>query len=174
MPNNLGWEILRSGYLFSSKSLVQRCYTYTHKKLSKICCILSVLRSLSQSLWSRNYLRPGAGAEMIFLINIYCSQFGRCMDEENIISNISCYRGVWIFIQKNSVSTYKNAWLLGSSLYIYNKCCRTFTRRVWTDECVVSTTSLWGLIFFVLIFGNFFLLMFCLVRILMTTLSRHY
>ena len=134
----------------------------------------AVLRSRSRSRWSRNYLRPGAGAEMIFLINIYCSQFGRCKDEENIISNISCYRGVWIFIQKNSVSTYKNAWLLGSSLYIYNKCCRTFTRRVWTDECVVSTTSLWGLIFFVLIFGNFFLLMFCLVRILMTTFSRHY
>ena len=29
-----------------------------------------------------NYLRPGAGAELIFLINIYCSQFGGCQDEE--------------------------------------------------------------------------------------------
>ena len=29
----------------------------------------------SRSRWSRNYLRPGAGAEIIFLINIYCSQF---------------------------------------------------------------------------------------------------
>ena len=31
-------------------------------------------RSQSRSLWSRNYLRPGAGAE----INMYCSQFGGC------------------------------------------------------------------------------------------------
>ena len=26
--------------------------------------------------WSRNYLRPGAGAEIIFLINIFYPQFG--------------------------------------------------------------------------------------------------
>ena len=34
----------------------------------------------SQSRWSRNYLRPGAeaGAKIIFLIHIYCSQFGGC------------------------------------------------------------------------------------------------
>ena len=34
----------------------------------------SVLRSRSR--WNRNYLRPGAGAEIVFLINIYFSQFG--------------------------------------------------------------------------------------------------
>ena len=42
----------------------------------------AVLRSRSRSRWSRNYLRPGAvtgaGAEMIFLIKMYCSQFGEC------------------------------------------------------------------------------------------------
>ena len=27
-------------------------------------------------------MRPGAGAEIVFLINIYCSQFGGCWDEE--------------------------------------------------------------------------------------------
>ena len=32
----------------------------------------TVLRSRSQ--WSRNYLRPGAGAEIVFFY-IYCSQF---------------------------------------------------------------------------------------------------
>ena len=31
-----------------------------------------------RSRWSQNYLRPGAGAEIIFLLNIYCIQFGGC------------------------------------------------------------------------------------------------
>ena len=30
-----------------------------------------------RSRWSRYYLRPGAGAKIIFLINIYCSQFNQ-------------------------------------------------------------------------------------------------
>ena len=34
---------------------------------------VAVLRSRSH--WSRNYSTSGAGAEMIFLINIFCSQF---------------------------------------------------------------------------------------------------
>ena len=42
---------------------------------------ITVLRSRSR--WSRNYLRPGAGAGIIFLINISCSQFGGCLDVEN-------------------------------------------------------------------------------------------
>ena len=36
------------------------------------------LWSQSRSRWSRNYLRPEARTEIIFLINIYCSQFGGC------------------------------------------------------------------------------------------------
>ena len=39
-------------------------------------CNVSVL--WSRSRWSQTYLRPGAGAKIIFLINIFCSQFGGC------------------------------------------------------------------------------------------------
>ena len=39
------------------------------------------------SRWSRNYLGPGAGAEIKFLINIFCSQFGGCYDEDKLISS---------------------------------------------------------------------------------------
>ena len=35
-----------------------------------------VLQSRSQ--WIRNYLGPGAGAGIKFLINMFCSQFGGC------------------------------------------------------------------------------------------------
>ena len=42
--------------------------------------LLSVLRSRSR--WSRNYLRPGAGAEIIHLINISYSQFGGYYDKK--------------------------------------------------------------------------------------------
>ena len=42
----------------------------------------AVLRSRSR--WSRNYLGPGA--EIKFLINIFCSQFGGCYDEDKLIS----------------------------------------------------------------------------------------
>ena len=31
-------------------------------------------------------LRPGAGAEIISIINIFCSQFGGCEDEETLNS----------------------------------------------------------------------------------------
>ena len=48
-------------------------------------------RSRSRSWWSRNYLRPGAGAEIVFLINIYCSQFGGCWDEEKTPSRHISY-----------------------------------------------------------------------------------
>ena len=41
----------------------------------------SVLRSQSQK-----YLGPGAGAEIKILINIFCSQFGGCYDEDKLIS----------------------------------------------------------------------------------------
>ena len=40
----------------------------------------------SRSRWSRNYLGPGAGAEIKFLINIFCRQFGGCYDEDKLIS----------------------------------------------------------------------------------------
>ena len=50
-----------------------------NKKFNKITFLRfkknSVLRSRSRS---QNYLRPGAGAEIIFLINISYSQFGGC------------------------------------------------------------------------------------------------
>ena len=39
-----------------------------------------------RSLWSQNSLGPGAGAEIKFLINIFCSQFGGCYDEDKLIS----------------------------------------------------------------------------------------
>ena len=42
--------------------------------ISLEACTFLVLRRR----WSRNYLRPGAGAEIIFLINVYCRQFGGC------------------------------------------------------------------------------------------------
>ena len=44
----------------------------------------TVLRSRSR--WSRNYLGPGAGAKIKFLINIFCSKFGGCYDEDELIS----------------------------------------------------------------------------------------
>ena len=49
-----------------------------------ICLAVLRSRNRNRSQWSRNYLRPGtgAGAEIIFLTNIYCSQFGGCKDEE--------------------------------------------------------------------------------------------
>ena len=40
----------------------------------------------SRSRWSRNYLGPGAGVEIKFLINIFCSQFGGCYNEDKLIS----------------------------------------------------------------------------------------
>ena len=43
-----------------------------------------VLRSRSR--WSRNYLGPGPGAEIKFLINIFCSQLRGCYDEDKLIS----------------------------------------------------------------------------------------
>ena len=48
--------------------------------------IIAVLRSRSRR--SQNYLGPGAGAgdEIKFLINIFCSQFGECYDEDKLIS----------------------------------------------------------------------------------------
>ena len=45
---------------------------------------ITLFISVLQSRWSQNYLRPGAraraiaGVEIIFLINIFCSQFGGC------------------------------------------------------------------------------------------------
>ena len=39
----------------------------------------------SRSRWSRNYLGPGAGAGIKFVINIFCSQFGGCYDEDKLI-----------------------------------------------------------------------------------------
>ena len=54
-------------------------YRYTDQH---ICYIQSVPVLRSRSRWSRIYLKPGAGANIIFLINIYCSQFEGCQDEE--------------------------------------------------------------------------------------------
>ena len=52
-----------------------------------------VLSAVLRSRWSRNYL--GAGAEIKFLINMFCSQFGGCYDEEKriptSISNIAIF-----------------------------------------------------------------------------------
>ena len=43
------------------------------------------LLAVFRSRWSRSYLRPGAGAEIIFIMNtgtgIYYRQFGGCQDE---------------------------------------------------------------------------------------------
>ena len=36
--------------------------------------------------WVETILRPGAGAEIAFLINIICCQFEGCLDEEKLIS----------------------------------------------------------------------------------------
>ena len=61
---------------------------------------IAVLRSQSRSRsrWSQNYWRPGAGAEIIFLINISYSQFGGCQDEEKRslrhIYYTTCYSAV--------------------------------------------------------------------------------
>ena len=48
--------------------------------------IQTVLRSRSR--WSQNYLRSGAGAEIIFLINIYSSQFGGYLDEVGRLAHV--------------------------------------------------------------------------------------
>ena len=40
----------------------------------------------SRSQWSQNYLGPGAGDEIKFLIIIFGSQFGGCYNEDKIIS----------------------------------------------------------------------------------------
>ena len=45
----------------------------------------------SRSRWIRNYLRPGAGAEIKFLVNIFYSQFGGCYDENKLISIFYLY-----------------------------------------------------------------------------------
>ena len=55
------------------------------KQHNNTCPNKPVLRSRSR--WSRNNLGPGAGAEIKFFINIFCSQFGRCYDEDKLISN---------------------------------------------------------------------------------------
>ena len=58
-------------FSYISINLLHRLYTvYSNKN--------PVLSSWSR--WSGNYdyLRPGAGAEIIFLINMYCNQFGEC------------------------------------------------------------------------------------------------
>ena len=46
-------------------------------------------------------MRPGAGAEIIFVINIFCSQFGVCQDEEKQIS-ASIMQCSTTFILQNS------------------------------------------------------------------------
>ena len=60
---------------------------FLHSRYSTNC--LSELRSRSR--WSRNYLRPGAEAEIIFLINIYISQFRGCQDEEKLILRLTVF-----------------------------------------------------------------------------------
>ena len=71
--------------------------------------VFSVLRSRSR--WSRNYLRSGAGgggAEIIFLINVYCGQFGGCWDKEKQIStSIETY---FLWYNYNWHSTYSFKW----------------------------------------------------------------
>ena len=54
-------------------STINVTFEHTILNLSKVKLFLSVLRSRS-----RNYLGPGAGAEIQFLINIFCCQFGGC------------------------------------------------------------------------------------------------
>ena len=55
---------------------------------------------VSRSLWSRNYLRSGAGAEIIFLINIYCSQFGAVLRSRSRYFLVGAGAGVKIWSQK--------------------------------------------------------------------------
>ena len=46
----------------------------------------SLLRSLNRSWWSRNYIETWSRSRNIFIINIFCSQFEGCLDEEKLIS----------------------------------------------------------------------------------------
>ena len=67
--------------LFSSgahilDSVLYNCLSFSFSYSGLWRKYIPVLRSRSR--WSRNSLRPGAGAEMIFLINIYRIQFGGC------------------------------------------------------------------------------------------------
>ena len=64
-------------------------WRYMLQTLLACCIVNSVLRS--RSLWSRNYLRPGAGAGagIIFLINIYYSKF----DGFFFFKSFFCLRG---------------------------------------------------------------------------------
>ena len=49
-----------------------------------------LINSVFRSRWSRNYLRPGAGvgAETIFLIKIYCSQFSSTLEDARMKKNL--------------------------------------------------------------------------------------
>ena len=82
----------KSGQPASSKALDSRS-SVTSTPPSNFTGIHAVL----QSRWSRNYLRPGAGAENVFSINIYCSQFGVRQNDDKLISSsigmgLYCYR----------------------------------------------------------------------------------
>ena len=48
---------------------------------------IHTVKTVCRSRWRPNYLRPGAGvgAKIIFFMNIYCSQFGGCKNEEKLI-----------------------------------------------------------------------------------------
>ena len=47
--------------------------------------IVLYVHAVLRSRWSRNYLGPGAWAEIEFLINMFCSQFGGFYDEDELI-----------------------------------------------------------------------------------------
>ena len=57
--------------------------SYIFVILLEMLCFFSLLRIWSR--WSRHYLGPGA--EIKFLINIFCRQFGGCYDEDKLISS---------------------------------------------------------------------------------------
>ena len=64
-----------------SRCCIVSCYNFKKLLIVQLwLCLswywLSVLRSRSR--WSWNYLEPVAGAEINFLINIFCIQFGGC------------------------------------------------------------------------------------------------
>ena len=48
---------------------------------------IHTVKTVCRSRWRPNYLRPGAGVgvKIIFFMNIYCSQFGGCKNEEKLI-----------------------------------------------------------------------------------------
>ena len=73
--------------IFVLKQIITLVKDIFHVKISKApkhTCFKQCSRAGAGG--AKIILRPGAGAEIIFIINIFCCQFGGCQVEEKLIS----------------------------------------------------------------------------------------